>query len=134
MFTFVTHLDLFDSLHRGPHVPHLIEHLSLFPALTHLAFFQGSREAKQVFSRCSKLEALVGFYTLLPDPRHLRSMDDLRFVTMNVSEDDYVIEWVIGARGGWDFWARADAFIAKRQKGEIEPSWSSFVTRVLRLF
>jgi hypothetical protein len=53
---------------------------------------------------------------------------------MNVSEDDYVIEWVIGARGGWDFWARADAFIAKRQMGEIEPSWSSFVPRVLRSF
>ncbi|KAJ6484151.1 hypothetical protein C8R45DRAFT_1099297 [Mycena sanguinolenta] len=116
IFTFVTHLDLFDSLHRGPHVAHLIDHLSLFPALTHLVFFHGNREATQVFSRCRKLEALIGFYTLLPDPRHLGSIDDLRFVTMNVSDDDYVMEWVIGTRGGWDFWARADAFIQKRIK------------------
>ncbi|KAJ7342907.1 hypothetical protein DFH08DRAFT_873757 [Mycena albidolilacea] len=127
MFTFVTHLDLFDSLHRGPHVAHLIDHLSLFPTLTHLAFFQGNREATQVFSRCRKLEALIGFYTLIPDPRHLRSIDDLRFVTMNVSDDDYVVEWVIGTRGGWDFWARADAFIKKRIKGEIEPSWRCWI-------
>ncbi|KAF7359572.1 hypothetical protein MVEN_00680800 [Mycena venus] len=127
MFTFVTHLDLFDSLHRGPHVAHLIDHLSLFPALTHLAFFQGNREATQVSSRCRKLEALIGFYTLLPDPRHLRSIDDSRFVTMNVSEDDYVMEWVISTRGGWDFWARADAFIQKRIKGEIEPSWRCWI-------
>ncbi|KAJ7872523.1 hypothetical protein B0H14DRAFT_2721986 [Mycena olivaceomarginata] len=101
MFTFVTHLDLFDSL-----LP---------------------REATQVFSRCRKLEALIGFYTLVPDPRHLRSIDDLRFVTMNVSDDDYVMEWVIGTRGGWDFWARADAFIKKRKKGEIEPSWRCWI-------
>ncbi|KAJ6540464.1 hypothetical protein B0H19DRAFT_1269046 [Mycena capillaripes] len=127
MFTFITHLDLFDSLHRGTHVPLLIDHLSLFPALTHLAFFQGNREATQVLSRCSRLEALVGFYTLLPDPRHLRSIDDQRFVTMNVSDDDYVMEWVVGTRGGWDFWARADAFIKKRRSGEIEPSWRCWI-------
>jgi len=121
MFTFVTHLDLFDSLHRGTHVGRIIDHLSLFPALTHLAFFQGNREAIEVLSRCDKLETLIGMYTLLPDPRHLRSIDDLRFVTMNVSDEDYAMEWVIGTRGGWDFWARADAFIAKRRNGEIKP-------------
>lgn len=122
MFTFVTHLDLFDSFHHGPHVSGLIDHLALFPALTHLAFFQGNREALQVLSRCSQLEALIGMYTILPDPRYLRSVDDLRFVTMNVSDEEYVKEWVIGTRGGWDFWARADAFIAKRRRGQIEPS------------
>ncbi|KAJ7699833.1 hypothetical protein B0H14DRAFT_3034931 [Mycena olivaceomarginata] len=105
MFTFVTHLDLFDSPPRSPR----------------------NGEATHVFSRCRKLEALIGFYTLVPDPRHLRSIDDLRFVTMNVSDDDYVMEWVIGTRGGWDFWARADAFIKNRIKGEIQPSWRCWI-------
>jgi hypothetical protein len=46
---------------------------------------------------------------------------------MVVSDEDYVIEWIIGTRGGFDFWARADAFIAKKRRGEIHPSMSSCV-------
>ncbi|KAJ7605939.1 hypothetical protein DFH06DRAFT_1348359 [Mycena polygramma] len=55
-------------------------------------------------------------------PDDLAPIDDARVVYMAVSDAKYEEEWVIGTRGGLDFWARADAFIAKKRRGEIEPS------------
>jgi hypothetical protein len=53
---------------------------------------------------------------------NLQSIDDVRYVCMVVSDEDYLEEWIIATRGGLDFWARADAFIAKKRRGEIKPS------------
>jgi hypothetical protein len=33
---------------------------------------------------------------------------------------DYKKDWETGARGGDDFWTRAEAFVARKRKGEIE--------------
>jgi hypothetical protein len=41
---------------------------------------------------------------------------------MTLSSEDHAGDWEIGVLGGMDFWARVDAFAAKRRRGEIEPS------------
>ncbi|KAJ6564593.1 hypothetical protein B0H19DRAFT_1259019 [Mycena capillaripes] len=126
MFTFVTHLDLLD------YIPFATDHhlalyppfIALLPVLTHLAMRNRLREQaaveKQILVSCRGLEALIIPVPLEGRTAQYLSIEDVRFVYMVVQyhEDD----WVIGASGGMDFWARADAFIAKRRRGEIEPS------------
>ncbi|KAJ7872945.1 hypothetical protein B0H13DRAFT_2058917 [Mycena leptocephala] len=113
MFAFVTHLDMFDHLevfNSSPPTDDIITHIALFLS-----------QAAELLARCKTLEALIDMHGSPPGPGYLRSVDDLRFVSMVVSDEDYVIEWIIGTRGGFDFWARADAFIAKKRRGEIHP-------------
>ncbi|KAJ7182925.1 hypothetical protein C8R43DRAFT_1116537 [Mycena crocata] len=49
------------------------------------------------------------------------SIDDVPVVGIVLEDDDYEADWVAGTKGGSDFWARADAFVGKRRRGEIEP-------------
>ncbi|KAF7366956.1 hypothetical protein MSAN_00954300 [Mycena sanguinolenta] len=122
MFAFVTHLDLFDTEYPNTTAGDVLAHLALMPALTHLSMWQGSMRPlalTEVLARCGRLKALIGQpEELVPDL--LRFPNDVRFVSMLLS-DEYVHEWAIGIQGGLDFWARADAFIAKRRRGEIKP-------------
>jgi hypothetical protein len=41
---------------------------------------------------------------------------------------DHVEEWERSVRGGWDIWARAEEFIAKKEAGEIKGSFHSSLT------
>ncbi|KAJ7882118.1 hypothetical protein B0H13DRAFT_1891044 [Mycena leptocephala] len=123
IFTFVTHLDLYTSIQEG--AGNIVGHLALFPALTHLAGFYSGYNVFAVLERCPKLEALIDMHPPLPQWAQI-PIEDPRFVSMEVSHEchakEYANAWVMGTRGGMDFWARADAFIAKKRRGEITPS------------
>jgi hypothetical protein len=60
-------------------------------------------------------------------------IDDVNFVYMDLGyRNVYLCDgWLAQTRGGIDFWARADAFVEKKRRGEIQPS--SFVLTVLLL-
>ncbi|KAJ6453542.1 hypothetical protein C8R45DRAFT_1112417 [Mycena sanguinolenta] len=122
MFALVTHVDLFDISFRDAIVGDIFAHLTLMPALTHLCMWQGSLgplALLDVLARCGGIEALIGQPRALVAPQ---IPDDVRFVSMLLSDLDYALDWAIGIQGGLDFWARADAFISKRCRGEIKPS------------
>ncbi|KAJ7661989.1 hypothetical protein DFH06DRAFT_1296439 [Mycena polygramma] len=91
MFTFVTHLGLFD----GFLTLEMTDHLSLLPVLTHLSIWHGSASPTDVLARCPKLEALIDMnYTSIADGP--RSVDDARVVYMRLPSDQYEEDWVIG--------------------------------------
>ncbi|KAJ7256066.1 hypothetical protein C8J57DRAFT_1517788 [Mycena rebaudengoi] len=49
-------------------------------------------------------------------------VDDPRFVLMWLSNDEYAEDWKVGVEGGEYFWVRAELFVAKRKRGEIQPA------------
>ncbi|KAJ7111323.1 hypothetical protein C8R44DRAFT_985491 [Mycena epipterygia] len=130
MFTFVTHLDIFDSLSHDFYDFHWPwsddwswSNFGLLPALTHLSLlkFRDSDVGTVLLSQCRKLEVLIRMAGSAPHPSDLPSIDDVRFVSMVVPDRDYEGDWIIGTKGEMDFWARADAFVAKRRRGEVKP-------------
>ncbi|KAJ7081426.1 hypothetical protein C8R44DRAFT_992302 [Mycena epipterygia] len=121
MFTSVTHLDLFDPMNYNFQWP--LSNFALLPALTHLSLFMFSSPTvgTELLSKCKKLEILIHMAGEVFDGDDLPSIDDVRFVSMVLSDDEYEEDWILGTKGGMDFWARADAFVAKRRRGEIKP-------------
>ncbi|KAJ7488968.1 hypothetical protein FB451DRAFT_681141 [Mycena latifolia] len=125
MFTSLTHLDLFDSLDSSSDLLSLFANLALLPALTHLALFElnDSTVGTQLLSTKGKLKVLVRMQSLVPYPAEvLPSIDDARFVSLLVSDEEYPSDWIFGTRGRLDFWARAELFVAKKRRGEIKPN------------
>ncbi|KAJ6564535.1 hypothetical protein B0H19DRAFT_1068073 [Mycena capillaripes] len=61
-----------------------------------------------------------------PPHAQLLSVEDNRFVYMLNLDCPNVDDWLIGTKGGMDAWARAEAFVAKKRRGEIEPSLSLY--------
>jgi hypothetical protein len=125
LFTNITHLELFDGFNQHPEKP---EHrmdwtgLGALPHLTHLAL-----DNEDLIPICiSILETYKSLRALLilafiPEnpPSELEILAaDPRFVMTPVT--DYLEDWQRGALTGMDYWARADAFIAKRISGEID--------------
>ncbi|KAK7051905.1 hypothetical protein R3P38DRAFT_3386552 [Favolaschia claudopus] len=127
ILTSVTHLDLYDTKHRDD----FIEHLALLNTLTHLSLWNDSTSVAEMSAALSKyrrLEALVDMHGGILNEAHPTFQDDapctadVRFVSLSLDDDAYLQDWVVGTQGGTDFWARADAFIAKRRHGDIKPS------------
>jgi hypothetical protein len=120
LFSSLTHLDAFDSFVASSWSDW--SSLALLPVLTHLAFLNlANLGADKILAACRKLQVLIGMHEV---SFVVQTRDDLdpRFLTMVLSTEDYVVDWKIGVQGGMDFWARADAFVAKTRRGEIEPS------------
>ncbi|KAJ6564571.1 hypothetical protein B0H19DRAFT_1068108 [Mycena capillaripes] len=122
IFTLVTHLEILDYL---PLVPEgkLARCLAMLPLLSHLALFHYCAEvAPDVLAPCRNLEVLVCMHTSYDlERRNLSSVEDIRFVHMAPNQNR-AHDWLTGVEGGMDTWARADAFAAKRRRGEIKPS------------
>jgi hypothetical protein len=127
MFSSLTHLDVFDIVDAD--IWSEWSGLVLLPLLTHLAFLElDDTVVANILAICPKLLVLVSMYS--EEDNHLRFLSDgvdrdasdPRFVSMVLSSEAYVLDWQTGIRGGMDFWARADAFVAKKRRGEIEPS------------
>ncbi|KAJ7485726.1 hypothetical protein FB451DRAFT_1363557 [Mycena latifolia] len=128
IFSNITHLDLFDDFTGIAELSYWTD-LTLLPALTHLSLFAPHRTFIVEFLQgCKKLQALVyhthfEFVTsTMKELSNKISIADPRFVLMVDNWNTSVSGWrVPGVNGGQDFWSRADLFISKRRRGDIEP-------------
>ncbi|KAJ7779081.1 hypothetical protein B0H16DRAFT_1838334 [Mycena metata] len=127
MFTLVTHLDIYDHPDAFPPTndfAHWWPLLARLPALTHLSIYMGIAMilVPKALVLCKKLEVLICMHIALPDESEvLEEVHDERFLHMFLHNSQYPADWVTGARGGSDFWVRAEAFIGKKRRGEIQP-------------
>jgi hypothetical protein len=122
-FSKITHLEIFgdaDSVTAQ-------RALAAFPNLSHFALnnTQCVLSCQQFLDTYNSLRAFIILETPSAEPYPgLETLaDDVRFVMM--PNDSYHSDWVQGALTGRDYWARADAFIARRISGEIDSA--SFV-------
>ncbi|KAK7042208.1 hypothetical protein R3P38DRAFT_2889145 [Favolaschia claudopus] len=117
LFSYLTHLLLSDRLEDTQWEDW--QGLVLIPNLTHLAFlverslpiFQGA------LTGCPKLRVLVSLYwqfhtSSVPEHGLEPLGQDTRFVCMPAPRFSH--DWQVGARGGEDFWVRAEDFVAQR--------------------
>ncbi|KAJ7259328.1 hypothetical protein C8J57DRAFT_1515400 [Mycena rebaudengoi] len=99
------------------------------PALTHLCVEVEITEdtlLSSTLANCNKLHVLLGiFWEPLTLQHWDRSFGDLRLVLMYARSKlpfEAITDWLTGTRGGSDFWVRAEKFVAKRRRGEIQPA------------
>ncbi|KAJ7464133.1 hypothetical protein FB451DRAFT_1264721, partial [Mycena latifolia] len=119
---FLTHLILHDPSNHGWHY---WRRLADLPALTHLCLTQKFERYIEctVLEQCPRLHVLVRlwFQNNGPVEDMQFSITDSRLVVMWLAEN-YRADWEAGVRGGDDFWARAERFIERKLRGEIEKS------------
>jgi hypothetical protein len=126
LFARITHLELFGSFNQHPEK---LEDstdwtgLAALPHLTHLALNYTAMIplCVSILANYKSLRALLILTMTLPTDSSSELgilAADPRFVMTPV--DDYIADWQSGALTGRDYWARADAFIAKRLSGEID--------------
>jgi hypothetical protein len=105
--------------------------LALMPCLTHLSFndIYPQDILQGVLANCAILEVLT---LIIP---HIDVQDDMvprleilardfRFVVMVV--EDFLEDWEEGARGGDDYWVKAEKFIKQRRSGNVEGGFDDF--------
>ncbi|KAJ7176868.1 hypothetical protein C8R46DRAFT_1077552 [Mycena filopes] len=121
MFTSVTHLGLFllDSIDLSAWP----SFLNSLPSLTHLLLpdLRLSAMVAPILATCKSLQVLIDFGHSSAAPELDDAGGDDRFVYMKIPNESPLDEWLKGTRGEVDHWARADMFIAKKRRGEIEP-------------
>ncbi|KAJ7628149.1 hypothetical protein DFH06DRAFT_1480583 [Mycena polygramma] len=132
LFSTVTHLDIFDDFEAfvdDPDASEWLQSLSDLPALTHLAFSTPAimEILRTTLNSCPGLRVLlVAFPATASDDAKVYmeyvgpDVTDPRFVVATYA--DYYGEWETSARGGDDIWARAEEFIARKRRGEVEAS------------
>ncbi|KAJ7677787.1 hypothetical protein DFH06DRAFT_1316588 [Mycena polygramma] len=123
MFTFVTHLDILDFSPRIPadRVPSWTSFITRLPALTHLVGMAGFMGAiiPDILALSPALKVLV----VQDETKAANIISDVRYVCRLYKDvPDYWADWIGGTRGERDFWVRAEAFVAKKRRGEIQPS------------
>ncbi|KAF7364210.1 Tyrosinase central domain-containing protein [Mycena sanguinolenta] len=126
MFSSLTHLDVFEPILA---ISPSWSSLAFLAALTHLAFLGTSYDVGvALLGMCHKLQVILsmrGGRSTDEWPMLSVSVDaddwEHRFVGMVLTTESYVSDWEAGLRGESDFWARADAFVTMRRRGEIEP-------------
>ncbi|KAJ7480230.1 hypothetical protein B0H11DRAFT_2025346 [Mycena galericulata] len=124
MFSALTHIDIFDDIGD---VPKIYTHMSALPSLTHLCL---NNEIpwdilRLLLSDCRHLQVLVNMWAYLRADRawalaQKPPLTDHRFVVTLYR--DYWEDWDAGAHGETDFWALAEIFVARKQRGEIAAS------------
>ncbi|KAJ6598086.1 hypothetical protein DFH09DRAFT_1071136 [Mycena vulgaris] len=102
MFAALTHLDLFN------------DNIAALPGTTSTALPAWG------LTVCTRLGVLINMQSTPPSAEHFL-FDRMRFMYLVVADTDYVSDWVVGTKDGLDFWARADAFLAKKRRREIKP-------------
>ncbi|KAF8216922.1 hypothetical protein K438DRAFT_1798028 [Mycena galopus ATCC 62051] len=122
----ITHLDLYQGDTWGPGTWRDWSGLASLPVLTHLALSESiaTHIISQVVVECPRL-VVIAIVTYPWERDSARSLTenltfiDLRVVVLSMSIG-YAADWEMGARGGNDFWARAEAFLQRKRAGEIE--------------
>ncbi|KAJ7028843.1 hypothetical protein C8F04DRAFT_50204 [Mycena alexandri] len=124
MLTCVTHLALWDrvtSIHSD--IAAWLSLLAMFPSLTHLMIIAAKPSlAPHILASSKKFKVLVTYSDI--SGKELDNADD-RYVNIGVHK--FAEQWLMGTRGGNNFWARAEAFIAKKRRGEIQPVWRYWI-------
>ncbi|KAJ6525847.1 hypothetical protein DFH09DRAFT_1286071 [Mycena vulgaris] len=113
----ITHLELFHRLNDDEWAG-----LTGLAHLTHLSFnaYGVLRLLASTLSACKSLRALVLLRNITYASPGLEIIfQDPRFVIIPIITT-HTEDWKRGALTGVDYWARADAFIAKRISGEID--------------
>ncbi|KAJ6481477.1 hypothetical protein C8R47DRAFT_1134551 [Mycena vitilis] len=140
LFTCVTHLNvMFNSIRQPWRDPddgvNWKRFFALLPALTHLSLYLQAEEFS-VVPTLLELSTNIGILVVrhprpprLNKELHLLFEDDrlVNFLLPNPACED---DWRTGAKGGMDFWASAEAFVAKKRRGEIEPSSRCWIEEV----
>ncbi|KAJ7621362.1 hypothetical protein FB45DRAFT_1093097 [Roridomyces roridus] len=144
MFAHLTHLSVFDTestlmvlqLHGFSRadfglLPELT-HLSLCESMPMVNFLPTSHHPiNLMLTSCEKLEVLVILLSHVDgsSPLHMLYIDvaDPRLVLMPTTNQEYEVDWECGARGGRDFWERAEMFVAKKRRGEIKPASRCYI-------
>lgn len=135
MFSSLTHLFILGDDPISPvDMGHLPRFLSQLPVLTHFAIINLELFAARPVVEQDILVACKPLRVLILNPQQkmiefLHYVDDVRLVYMDIGLENLEGDWVAGTRGGIDFWVRAEAFVEKKRRGEIQPSSSC-----LRLF
>ncbi|KAJ7044269.1 hypothetical protein C8F04DRAFT_1174709 [Mycena alexandri] len=96
------------------------------PCLTHLSFDEILLEDasyRNALRDCKLLEVLATSWpdlnliaALVHERRYAAIATDMRFVVLLAMHR--ILDWEIGARGGADYWVRADELVRKRRSGE----------------
>ncbi|KAJ6454187.1 hypothetical protein C8R45DRAFT_1038318 [Mycena sanguinolenta] len=127
LFASVMHLDLYSLGHLDDHDGQKWDGITTLPALTHLALSPSIATyiLQSVVAQCSRLRVIV------VTTHRSRSVDFAFAESLTLTDDRIVVmatrmgyddDWELGVRGGDDFWARAEAFLARKHAGKVESS------------
>ncbi|KAJ7776727.1 hypothetical protein B0H14DRAFT_330645 [Mycena olivaceomarginata] len=128
MFSSLTHLFILGDDPISPvDMGHLPRFLSQLPVLTHFAIINPELFATRPVVEQDILVACKPLRVLILNPQQkmiefLHYVDNVRLVYMDIGLENLEGDWVAGTRGGIDFWVRAEAFVEKKRRGEIQPS------------
>ncbi|KAJ7466432.1 hypothetical protein FB451DRAFT_1260865 [Mycena latifolia] len=121
LFASVTHLDVFDTLYDVEQ----LQGIATLPVLTHLALNTSvdTTFLEQILEACMSLQVLIVAFNeeVVDDASALA--EDITFIDPRLvvaTYNEYFADWELGARGGADIWRRADDFVARKRRGEIE--------------
>ncbi|KAJ7098941.1 hypothetical protein C8R44DRAFT_356023 [Mycena epipterygia] len=118
IFANITHLDVLDYSDSNDWTG-----LALLPCLTHLAFNDDDAELavlQRILSDCASLQVFVLLCS--PSLDELRALEtDMRFMVLGGDPVHYREDWQRGVLGRTDYWDTAEAFIAKRRAGIMNP-------------
>ncbi|KAF7367965.1 hypothetical protein MSAN_00861700 [Mycena sanguinolenta] len=127
LFLSVTHLDLYHGVGLESNWEPW-SGLASLPALTHLALSHpiAGGILSRVVAECPRLSIVaVPMFAweqeIAVDLAGNLGFSDARVAVIVLSEA-YEVDWELGARGGDDFWARAQTFINLKRGGQIEAS------------
>ncbi|KAJ7255712.1 hypothetical protein C8J57DRAFT_1345456, partial [Mycena rebaudengoi] len=120
LFQALTHLTVWDISDWVDRLP-----IAALPTLTHLCLHGAHKSAflLSMLKKCDRLHILVNMYWSQMDLMEAHAGSDFvdpRLVLIPL--EDYLADWAAGAKGGQDFWARAERFVAKKRRGEIKPA------------
>ncbi|KAF8169187.1 hypothetical protein K438DRAFT_1983499 [Mycena galopus ATCC 62051] len=124
-FRTLTHMDIWDGIEADNAV--ICPGLAALPCLTHLCLnhrqynrLYGHVVVPRILAQCQHLQVLVS----MPSPTGAKTLAknlptaDIRFVVS--FGRSYWKDWEVGARGGTNFWATADEFVARKRRDEIK--------------
>ncbi|KAJ6476343.1 hypothetical protein C8R45DRAFT_1102600 [Mycena sanguinolenta] len=122
-FRTVTHMDIFDDF-EDDNEGMICAALAALPCLTHLCLNGGSLDLiPRLLVHCVQIQVVVSMHIGIIRVREIAANPptaDARFVVSRTGS--YWGDWELGAQGKTDFWAAAEAFIARKRRGEIEAS------------
>ncbi|KAJ6483668.1 hypothetical protein DFH09DRAFT_1292028 [Mycena vulgaris] len=120
IYSFVTHLIIHDA--RGGQWSSW-SRLAELPALTHLCLAQKlpGNLVHKALEECPRLHVVVRlwFQRQAAEADYIYPRNDSRLVVMWLPAN-YRADWENGVYGGDDFWARAEQFLERKMRGEIE--------------